>query len=104
MLISPTARYERPVPCGKADNLDAFIDESGIKRYRLTKTQQLISEVLSADIGDAEDFSIVIFSFSTEQEKQRREARSLLQNYGFRLLLRTVIYGGGYGEKLSTEA
>ncbi|MCG8569247.1 MAG: hypothetical protein MJB14_03830 [Spirochaetes bacterium] len=69
----------------KAKSLDFFFDEKKTKRFRLTKTQQNVSEVLSADIGDTKDFSIVIFSFSTAQEKQRRDARFLLQAYGFRL-------------------
>jgi hypothetical protein len=69
----------------KIKELDFFYDECKTKRFRLTKTQQNVSKELSADIGDAKDFSVVIFSFSTEQEKQRREARYLLGGYGFRL-------------------
>lgn len=65
--------------------LNSFYDEDKIKRYKLTKNQQNVSEILSADIGNAEDFSIAVFSFSTEQEKQRRDARFLLQSFGFRL-------------------
>lgn len=69
----------------KAKKLDFFYDEKKIKRFRLTQTQQNVSEALSVDIGDTQDFSMVIFSFSTAQEKQRRDTRFLLQAYGFRL-------------------
>jgi hypothetical protein len=69
----------------KSKELDFFYDDKKIKRFRLTKTQQNVSKVLLTDIGDAKDLSVVIFSFTTEQEKQRREARYLLNGYGFRL-------------------
>jgi hypothetical protein len=69
----------------KTKELDFFYDENKIKRFRLTKTQQNVSKALLADIGDTKDFSLVIFSFTTEQERERRDARYLLGGYGFRL-------------------
>lgn len=69
----------------KNNDLDFFYDENKIKRFRLTKIQQDVSKALMLDIGDAKDFTIAIFSFATEQEKQRRDARFLLQGCGFKL-------------------
>lgn len=69
----------------KAKGINFFYDENKMKRFRLTKNQLNVKEVVSADIGDAKDFSVVIFSFATKQEKQRRDARFLLQAFGFRL-------------------
>jgi len=69
----------------KAKELDFFYDKDKVKRFRLTKTQFDVSKELMTDNADAKDFSVVIFSFTTEQEKQRRDARYLLNGYGFRL-------------------
>ncbi|MBN2442435.1 MAG: hypothetical protein JXJ04_13860 [Spirochaetales bacterium] len=69
----------------RTKKIDFFTDENKIKRFRLTPSQLNVKEVLTSDIGDAKDFSIVIFSFTTKQEKQRRDARFLLQAFGFRL-------------------
>jgi hypothetical protein len=69
----------------KAKKLNFFYDANKIKRYRLTPSQLNVKQVLTADIGDAQDFSVVIFSFTTNQEQQRRDARFLLQAFGFRL-------------------
>lgn len=69
----------------KAKKLDFFHDAKKIKRFRLTANQQNVSKALLADIGDAEDFSLVVFSFRAEQEQERRDARLILQSYGFRL-------------------
>jgi DNA-binding transcriptional regulator PaaX len=69
----------------KANEIDFFYDENKTKRFKLTSAQQSVSKVLMDDTGSEKGFSIAIFSFTTEQEKERRDARILLEGCGFKL-------------------
>lgn len=58
-------------------------DECGETRYKMGKMLTLISEQ-AALFGRGEGFTIAIFNFKTDEEKQRYRVREILRSFGFK--------------------
>ena len=73
----------------REDRISAFKDENGDTRYKMGKMMMLISEQASR-FGKSEGFTIAVFNFKKEEEKQRYRVRGILNSFGFKKLAQNV--------------
>ncbi|MGC4018295.1 MAG: hypothetical protein QM793_03040 [Muricomes sp.] len=64
-------------------------DESGKTKYKMGKMMTLISEQASG-FGKSEGFTLSVFNFKKEEEKQRYRVREILNSFGFKKLAQNV--------------
>ncbi|UYP46044.1 hypothetical protein NEF87_002329 [Candidatus Lokiarchaeum ossiferum] len=74
----------------KKGEIMEYIDDIGVKRYKLCRMYQNIGEIARKSYEDSDDFTMIIFSFRTNDEIQRRKARKILNLFGFRYFTKNV--------------
>lgn len=64
-------------------------DENGETKYKMGKMMTLISEQASR-FGKSDGFTLSVFNFKKEEEKQRYRVRKILNSFGFKKLAQNV--------------
>jgi DNA-binding transcriptional regulator PaaX len=76
--------FRTAISRGRADgDLDAYEDEQGVTRFRLTELERAVGGVVQARGERPDGYLIAVFSFKAEQEAARRKVRELLSWFGF---------------------
>ncbi len=73
----------------KGCEIEAFSDEHGVIRYRMSKMMTLISEQAS-HFGRSNGFTLAVFNFKKENDKERYRVREILSSFGFKKLAQNV--------------
>ena len=74
--------------------LNNFQDKNGVKRFRLTKLQKSVSNVVVNWQNRPQGFTLVVFSFRKDDEKERRTVREILKYFGFQKLAQNTYING----------
>ncbi|MDF2504109.1 hypothetical protein [Clostridium sp.] len=73
----------------KKGEIDCFTDKEGIVRYKMTKMMTLISKHALL-FGKSKGFTLAVFNFKKENDKERYRIREILNAFGFRKLAQNV--------------
>ena len=73
----------------KEGKIESFTDDDGATRYKFTGMMNLVSQQASL-FGNSEGFTLAIFNFKKEDEKERYRVREVLHGFGFRKLAQNV--------------
>lgn len=73
----------------KEGKIESFSDQHGIIRYQMSKMMSLISEQASL-FGKSEGFTLAVFNFKKENDKERYRIREILNSFGFKKLAQNV--------------
>lgn len=74
--------------------LKSFQDKNGVTRFKLTKLQKSVSNVVINWQNRPQGFTIVVFSFRKNDEKERRIVREILKYFGFKKLAQNTYING----------
>lgn len=74
--------------------LESFTDQNGVTRFRLTKIQKSVSDVVVNWQNRPQGFTLAIFSFRKDDEKERRTVREILKYFGFKKLAQNTYING----------
>lgn len=77
-----------------AGELESFLDQNGITRFKLTKLQKSVSDVVVSWQKRPEGFTLAVFSFRKDDEKERRTTREILKYFGFKKLAQNTYING----------
>ncbi len=88
----------------RSGKLESFRDHNGITRFRLTKLQKSVSNVVVNWQDRPQGFTLAVFSFRKEDEKERRTVREILKYFGFKKLAQNTYINGMFNtEGLEAE-
>ncbi|MFT4143461.1 MAG: hypothetical protein QM644_03315 [Mobilitalea sp.] len=73
----------------KEGEIESFSDENGVMRYRMSNMMILISEQAS-HFGRSDGFTLAVFNFKKENDKERYRVREILNSFGFKKLAQNV--------------
>ncbi len=73
----------------KSENIKMITDNYGINRYQMTGMMSLISDQAET-FGKKEGFTIAVFRFQKDSEKERYRVREILYSFGFQMLAQNV--------------
>lgn len=73
----------------KSQNIKMITDNYGINRYQMTGMMSLISDQAET-FGKKEGFTIAVFRFQKDSEKERYRVREILYSFGFQMLAQNV--------------
>jgi len=74
--------------------LESFLDQNGVTRFRLTKLQKSVSDVVVNWQNRPHGFILAVFSFRKDDEKERRATREILRYFGFKKLAQNTYING----------
>lgn len=69
--------------------IESFSDPTGKTRYRMLDMMKLVADN-AAEVDKPNGFSIAVFSFKKEDEKERYRVREILSSFGFKKLAQNV--------------
>ncbi|EYF08126.1 hypothetical protein [Chondromyces apiculatus] len=75
-------------------DVEAIPDENGVMRYRMTAVQRSISLTVQGRDTRPQGFLLAIFSFASDDVRERQVVRDALKDYGFQKLAQNVYING----------